>query len=374
MANGIVPKHKSTINSGVKWLIITIGLSILLAGLYFYKTNQLAAQAAQSAQMPEPAATVDATEVGLVNFQKKLKLTGEVQAYRQLDVRNELAGKIMSLNAKSGSLVKKGQLLIELDHSDEDARLIAAKAALTLNQQTYKRYSKLFKNKEISEDLLDQAKASVDIAKSNIAVLEASIEKKQITAPFDAKVAIHDLEVGQYLDKNTQVFSLTGINDITWVDFYLPQVYSELALGTQVDIAPMNSNEKISAEIIAVDPQLVKNSRHLKYRVKVATEVLGLKPHTLVNVFVPIEAEQRYIAVPDLAITRDQLGSYVFLLEKNEQDVYRAKKQKVILAERDGEQVMIASGLESGQLIATKGAFKLFPGMKVFISQMTPSA
>ena len=50
---------------------------------------------------------------------------------------------------------------------------------------------------------------------------------------------------------------------------------------------------------------------------------------------------------------------------------YRAKQVPVELGERQGEQVMILAGVEAGQLIANKGAFKLFPGMKVYLADAT---
>ena len=361
-----------------RWLITLVILTVVVFGLFSYKANLQAAQADQGANMPEPAASVNAEQAKEILYQKRLKVSGEVQAYKQLVVANELAGKIISLNAKSGSLVSKGQVLLELDHSDEDAQLSAAKAQLVLNEQTFKRYLKLQKNKEISEDLVDQARASVEIAKSNIAVLTTAISKKKIIAPFDAHVGIHNLEVGQFLDKNNQILTLIGVNKFTWVDFYLPQSYQEINLGAEVEITlidgtSVNSKNTFTAEIIAIDPQLSQQSRNLKYRAQIASDKLSLKPHTLLNVSVPIDAEQVMVSIPDLAVVRDQLGNYIFVLEAAEAGAYRAQKVKVTLADRDGDTVIVASGISAGQLIATKGAFKLSPNMKAFIAQPAPS-
>jgi membrane fusion protein (multidrug efflux system) len=73
--------------------------------------------------------------------------------------------------------------------------------------------------------------------------------------------------------------------------------------------------------------------------------------------------------VPDLAIKRDALGNYVFVLEAGDNGTYRAKLMPVELGERQGDHVMILSGIEAGQLIANKGSFKLFPGMKVYLAK-----
>ena len=355
--------------NSVKWIVVTIVLAATVLGLYSYKSSLQETAAAQGASMPEPAATVSAVTVNTISHQAMVKVNGEVQAFKTLMLNNELAGQITKLNVVSGSTVKKGQILLELDHRDEDAKLLAAEATLTLHQQTLSRYIKLQKNKEISEELVDQAKANVQIAKSTIAVLKAAIAKKELFAPFDAKVGIHNLEIGQYLDNNSKVLQLVGVNDFTWIDFYLPQFYQELALGDKVTIHTIGNDDSFLAEIIAVDPQLSHASRNLKYRAQIASSELALKPNTLVTVQAPTAEQTLVTVVPDLAIKRDPLGTYVFILEpQTDGDFYRAKQVKVEVGARQGEQVMITSGLIQGQLIANKGSFKLFPGMKVYLA------
>ena len=351
-----------------QWIVTLIILAAVISGLYFYKSS-LQQAASEGTEMFEPSATVNATETVRVDYQQTLKVSGEVQAFKSLSLHNELAGQIIKLNAKSGSLAKNGQVLVEIDHRDEDARLIAAQAQLTLTKQTHRRYLKLKKNNEISDELVDQAQASVEIAKSEVAILETTISKKKLRAPFEAKIGIHNLEVGQYLDNNSQVLSLIGVNEYTWIDFHLPQIYRELSVGSLVKVSPMNQSLSFDAEIIAIDPQLARESRSLKYRAQIKSSLLALKPNTLVSVHSPIAASTSLISVPDVAITRDPLGSYVFVLEKEGEGSYRAKQVKVTLGERNTDTVMVLSGLDEGALIATKGAFKLFPEMKVFVAE-----
>ena len=351
-----------------QWVVTIIILASVISGLYVYKLS-LQESASEGIGIFEPSATVNATETVRVDYQKTLKVSGEVQAFKSLSLHNELAGQIIKLNAQSGSLVKKGQILVEIDHRDEDARLIATQAQLTLTKQTYRRYLKLKKNNEISEELVDQANASVEIAKSEVAILETTISKKKLRAPFEAKIGIHNLEIGQYLDNNSKVLSLIGVNEYTWIDFHLPQVYRELSVGSLVKVSPMHQVKSFDAIIIAIDPQLARQSRSLKYRAQIKSSLLALKPNTLVSVYSPIAANISLISVPDVAITRDPLGSYVFVLESEGEGAYRAKQVKVILGERNTDTVMVLSGLDEGTLIATKGAFKLFPEMKVFIAE-----
>lgn len=358
------------------WIVVSLLLAGTVFGLYTYKSSLQQAAAEQASMMPEPAATVSAITVTSVDFQKTVQVSGEVQAFKFLMLSNELAGIITRLNAPSGSVVQEGQVLLELDHRDEDARLIAAKAKLSLNKQTLSRYIKLQKNREISEDQVDKARAELEISQADIALLTLAITKKKLLAPFTAKVGIHTLEVGQYLDSNSSVLELVGVNDFTWLDFYLPQFYAELALGTEVTIKPISTTDKnveFKAEIIAVDPQLSRLSRNLKYRAQIDSSILALKPNTLISVIAPIADKSSLLTVPDLAIKRDPFGNYVFVLNAQEDGTYRAQQVKVELGERVNKQVLILSGLETGQLIANEGSFKLFPNMKVYLAASEPT-
>jgi len=352
-----------------KWLLVIIILASTVFGLHSYKSSLQEAANAQAASMPEMAATVTAVKVSNISYQKHIKVSGEVQAFKFLMLNNELAGEITRLNAASGSIVNKGQVLLELDHRDEDARLIAAKATLMLNQQTLDRNIKLQKTRGISEEKVDQARAAVQISKADITVITTAIDKKTLTAPFTATIGIHTLEVGQYLDKNSQVLELVGVNDFTWIDFNLPQFYQELDLAATVKISPINQDSTFAAKIVAIDPQLSRVSRHLKYRAQLPSATLALKPNTLVSVIVPIANNKTVASVPDLAIKRDALGNYVFVLEAEVEGSYRAKIVPVELGERQGDHVMILKGVAAGQLIANKGSFKLFPGMKVYLAE-----
>ena len=354
-----------------KWLVVITILAGTIFSLYSYKSSLQAVASAQAENMPEIAAVVTAVEVSTINYQKHIQVSGEVQAFKFLILNNELAGEITRLNAISGHIVKKGQMLLELDHRNEDARLMAAKATLVLRQQTLNRNIELQKNRGISEEKVDEARAAVQIAQADITVIATAIDKKTLTAPFTATVGIHTLEVGQYLDKNSQVLELVGVNDFTWVDFNLPQLYQELDLASTVKVSPINKDTSFDASIIAIDPQLSRLSRHLKYRAQLPSSTLALKPNTLVSVIVPIDNKSTLATVPDLAIKRDALGNYVFVLEAGDQGSYRAKQVPVELGDRQGDHVMILSGLEAGQLIANSGSFKLFPGMKVYLAKET---
>jgi membrane fusion protein (multidrug efflux system) len=351
----------------IPWLSAIVLVSASVSGLFYYKSSLSDDQQMQSG--PEPSAKVQAFRAEYTNYQKQLSVIGEGQAVKYIALKNELAGKVTELNIASGDIVKKGQVLLELEHTEELASLASARATKTLKQQTLARYQALAKEKRISKENVDVAQAEYRIANADIARLEAIIAKKVISAPFDASIGIHNISVGQFLDNNTEITTLIGIDDYIWVDFKVPQVYPQLPLNSSVEVTISGASSLVGvssrAVISSIEPLLTQDSRQLKYRAKVLTSELDVKPNQLVKVAVPIMAEKSVIVVPRLAIVRDQLGDYVFKLIKDDKGDYRASREKVVLGDRVSEQVVVSEGLALDELVAAKGAFKLRQGLKI---------
>ncbi len=351
----------------IPWLSVVVIVSASVSGLFYYKESLSSDQQMQSG--PEPSAKVEAFRANNANYQKQLSVIGEGHAVKYIVLKNELAGQVSELNVASGDVVKKGQVLLELEHTEELASLASARATKTLKQQTLARYQKLAKEKRISKENVDVAQAEYRIAIADIARLEAVIAKKIIVAPFDASIGIHNISVGQFLDSNTEITDLIGIDDFIWVDFKVPQTYPQLALNSTVEVTISGASSLVGvssyAVISSVEPLLTQDSRQLKYRAKVLKSELNVKPNQLVKVAVPVMAEQTVIMVPSLAIVRDQLGEYVFKLVKDDNGDYRAKREKVVLGDRVDEQVIVSQGLALDELVAAKGSFKLRSGLKI---------
>lgn len=328
---------------------------------------------AEQGQHFEPVSTVEAMDVHLSAYQNTTQVTGEIKAVQEVALKNQLSGQIIKLSLVAGGVVNKNDILLTQDIASEQASLIAVKARLVLAEQTFARYQKLANGKEISEELLDRAKADMSIAQSEVMQLESVIDKKVIRAPFKAYVGIHHLNEGQYLDSNTDLVDLIGLSDFLWLEFSLPQTFDELAIGSQVQINIIDSTHQVNAEVIAVNPILAAQTRHLVYRAKVAAKHLALKPNTLVNVTVPIKQQEQRITIPDVALTIDHLGEYVFILSPDTENFYRAKRLAVKVWQKNQNQVILASGLAAGDKIATTGAFKLRDGAKVAIKSVVDS-
>lgn len=347
-----------------RWSIAVSACVLLTGALATYKTLEIKAAIAQGEAFPEHSETVNSALTKAIRYQPKREVLATLVAPQRVELRNELAGKISRVNFASGSQVEKGQLLLELDNANERAQLEAAKARFKLAQSTWKRSQKLRKDNSISAERYDQAQADYATTRADIANLQATIDKKQLRAPFAALAGIHNLEVGQYLQNNSAITNLIGVPGYLWLDFYLPQGSKPIEIGAQVQV----SDEQF-AEVIAREAEVSANTRQMKYRARLEVNTTSnLHPNSIINIEVPNGSAIDAIEVADTAVGHDRFGAYVYKLN-SDGEAFRAERVAVTMLTKNNGRVILTDGIQVDEKIATLGTFKMYPGLKVYVAQ-----
>lgn len=359
-----------------RWLITLAICVTLFAALAAYKTLQIKSMIEFAESFPEPSETVETITVTRQALQSRLSTLGTVVAPQTIELRNELEGRVAGVNFDSGSKVVAGQLLLQLNVAEEQARLKAAQARLNLAKLDRERVRQLRKNRTVSAERLDQAEAQYNIAQADIAALQATIDKKTLRAPFDADTGLHEFEIGELIAANTLITTLVGINEYRWVDFTLPLGKAQVSLGDEIT-ASQTDGTRYRGEIIAMDSVMSANSRNRRFRARVNSDVL---PHNAaVNVEVASGQTRQLPVIPATAVRRDGMGDYVYILTPETavaDNAYRAQRRSVMLlpeyaAQQSNDdisapEVAIRKGLEGGELIAANGSFKLREGLLTY--------
>ncbi len=364
-----------------KWIVTLLACAAIAAVLVLYKVMDNRAVEQAAAHAPEYSETVSAAWVERIEYQPAVNVLGIVVAPQQVELRNEVAGIVAEVNFESGAQVKKGQLLLQLNIGEELAQLQSAIARAELARSTRERIKKLRDSKTVSQDQYDKAEAELRVATADKAMIEAMIAKRTLLAPFDAVTGIHQFEAGQYLEENTLITTLVGVQDFLWVDFSLPQIYSSLPREVNVMIASLSEGtnavdwEPLSAPVIARESVMKAESRSLRYRAQVKRGASGLLANAIVGVKVPVAEVQSKLAIPAVAVLYSSTGPYVFVLNDDKtaamQPAYRAQRQPVTLGDQQGDLIIVESGLEEGQRIASAGSFKLSDGLLTFLQMPT---
>lgn len=347
------------------WLLLASALVVaVLGGLKFMQVQQAIAFANS---FPEQSEAVTALLAQPEEWQQTYRTIGELRATQNLELRTEVDGKISAIGFVGGDTVKRGQLLLQLDSSEEEAQLRAMRAQLHLAELELKRNAELLGKKLVSKSDYDMAIANRDVLMANAAALSATIAKKTLLAPFDAYTSLHTLEVGQFLAANSLVSTLTGESHDYWVDFKLPQDKLSVAPGDAVQVSGHGiRNGPLAARVISADSRVASDSRTLGYRALLANPPATLKAGSVVDVEVVTGAMEGVFRLPATAVRKTNFGASVYVLADAEAGAaapYRATRRQVTVGAVDGSDVIVVSGLQAGDRVAAIGAFKLQDGM-----------
>lgn len=355
-----------------RWVIIGLACLCVVAALATFKVMQIKAAIAFGESFPEPVEAVELAVVEQVSWQPSVSATAEIVALQDVELSNELAGRVVEVGFEPGATVTAGQLLVRFDTSEERARLEAAKAQTELARLELQRNEKLLKTGAAAKETYDQAVAQRNAALAEQRALQAIIDKKTLRAPFAAEAGLHELEAGQYLDAATVITRLVGSGPAVWLDFTLPQQQANLNKGDVVEVAAPGLREQaLEATVIARNAWVDKQSRNVRYRALIA-DAADLRPGTIVTVKVPIGAARTVVRLPETAVRYDSFGASVYVLEPAELDApvaERASRRSVTLGPQENQTVIIVSGVKAGERVAANGSFKLRDGVLVSAKQ-----
>lgn len=353
-------------------MLIVVG--VILAGFVGWKLFVGMMTRKFLAAMSHQTATVSAMPAEAMDWSPVLKAVGTLRAVRGTDIAPQLAGIVAEVPFKSGDDVKAGDVILRLVDEDDIANLNALKASAELARITYERNKQLVKSRTVSQAALDNAIATYKSAQAQVAAQQAVVNKKRIVAPFDGRVGIRLVDVGQYLAAGTKVTTLQALDPI-YVDFSLPQRnVRQIATGQKVlvttDAFP---GESFSGEIIAIDPKLDPETRNVAIRAQLANPDRRLLPGMFASINITTGSPEKRLTLPQTAITYNPYGQSVYVVTKGEpgpdgKPVMTARETFVTTGETRGDQVAITGGIKEGDMIVTTGQLKLKNGMAVTIN------
>lgn len=341
--------------SGVLLILVVCALG---GALYYLKNGKDAAAAALAAQQPEWADSIESAVARTVPHARSTTAIGTVRALQSINLQNELAGTVRQVHLNAGDVVDAGTLLVELDVAVETAELAALEAEAKLAASLLARTEQAEKDQGASAADVDRARAERDKAMANVARTKAVIEQKRVRAPFRARVGMVDLHPGQYLVPGTVITTLQGVDEAVHIDFSVTQeAAATLAVGgdLQVTIGDRVAN----AKIVAIDARVESATRNMWVRALLKGAQPLPAPGASVRVRVPVEALHDVVVVPVSALRRGPGGDYVFALEAGPDGSLRSKTRRVTTGAVLGDDIVIASGLATGDRVAAVGSFKL---------------
>lgn len=353
------------------------GVVLLLVGI---KAGQIGAMIGAGKKFVPPPEAVTTAKAEASQWQATRAAIGSVVAVRGVTLGAEVPGRVESIQFDSGASVKKGAVLVQLDTSTERAQLESAKADDALSRLTLRRTQALSAKGGSTKAELEAAEAKAQAARAAVEQVKAVIAKKTIVAPFDGRIAIRQVELGQIVSNGTPVASLQSVDPI-YVEFSLPQqALADVKVGQKVklktDAFPDASWE---GEVSVVNPEVDVATRNVRIRATVPNQDGRLSPGMFANVELLADESHPVTVIPATSVMFAPYGDSVYTVEakkeKDGKESSTAKQKFVRLGQRRGDFVEVLSGLNAGETVVSSGAFKLRNGASVQVNNnLAPTA
>jgi membrane fusion protein (multidrug efflux system) len=352
---------------------VVLGLLAVLLVLGGIKALQIKKLIGMGATMVPPPTTVTSAKVEQANWQPMLTAVGSISPVQGATISAELAGMVQEIGFESGTPVKKGDVLVKLDASAEQAQLRSAQADADLAKADFERARDLAARKVISAAEMDAASAKYTQRKAAVDNIQSMINKKEIRAPFDGIAGIREVNPGQMVPVGQNLVSLQAL-DRVYVDFSLPQQQlSEVRPGLDVKVTTdAIGGREFDGKLTAVNSAITSATRSVSVQATLDNADHGLRPGMFARVKVLLPQEKLTLFIPATAVAYAPYGNSVYVIEpkkdeKTGKESLAIRQQFIRTGETRGDFIAVTEGLKEGDQIVSTGVFKLRNGMNVVI-------
>jgi len=386
-----------------KSIIIAIAaVFVIFLILFLVKFTQIFSMVQAGKSFVPPPETVGAFTAVQQDWPNIFTAMGTVEADEGINISAEVAGKVQKILFKSGEQVKAGTVVLVQESGNETAQLSAASARLRLADANYDRMVQLRKKNTVSQNELDTALQQKESAKGDVDNLKTTLDKKVVKAPFDGRLGIRKVDLGQDLAVGTQIVSLQATNRVR-VNFPVPQHWLvKMTKGLPVTVQLGDgSNNVVKGEVTAIGADINAATRNATVQSSLENAGNQFIPGMAVETRVTLSNPQKVLAVPTTAVIFAPFGDTVFVIEKDNgqadkannekskddksktekanqdkdaknqasQGGLKARQQFVRLGKSRGDFIEIVDGIKPGDQVVSAGAFKLTNGQSIVIGQ-----
>jgi membrane fusion protein (multidrug efflux system) len=302
---------------------------------------------------------------------EQLRVIGTVLANETVDLQAEVDGRITAIHFEEGQPVQAGQPLVELDSTEVEARLVEAEASASWAQSKWDRARELLRNKTMSQQEADEAKAQFDMANARVLQTKKQLRDMKIVAPFAGIIGGRQISPGQVISRMNPgrgVQTIATLSDIdpVKVEGNVPERFLALAkVGSKIQLSiAAFPNEKFEGELYFVAPQIDPVNRTVLVKAKVPNSDLRLKPGMFASADLSLRVKEDAIVIPEAALMPQGERFAVIVVGADMTAEMRPVKPGVRLAGR----AEIVEGLKEGELVVVEGWQKTRPGGKVILA------
>ncbi|MCR9248265.1 MAG: efflux RND transporter periplasmic adaptor subunit [bacterium] len=366
-------------------LAYTLALLAILAGAWF---GFLRGEQDAKADGPRRSRATPVILAPVVEapFAETLDALGTAVANERVQLTANRSDLVRAVHFTDGQEVEAGALLVELEASEEAARLAEAKALLQGREAAHRRAVELSEQEITAGSTVDAALAELEAARARVATLEVLVADHQVRAPFAGRLGLRGISVGSLLQASTEIATLDDLSVIK-VDFTIPETWlaavrEGMAIAARTDAWP---EAVFPGRVAAIATRLDRITRSATVRAEVPNPDRRLRPGMLVKVRVD-RGESPSLQVPEEALVQRADRHFVFVVAgtgdstegraesgdegAGEPGAYICRETEVRVGRRRVGRVEILSGLAVGQRVVVEGLARVRDGSAVNVVEV----
>ncbi len=320
------------------------------------------AEAEPSAEGPRGGDTLSVTVAPVARelLEDRVTTTGTLLPWEAVDVRAEVAGRVVAINFQEGTSVGQGQTLVSLDTDVLRAQIEGARARRDLAGVQAGRYRELFEIGGLSRQELDQAESESRVLDAELAQLAAEVRRRQIVAPFAGEIGLRQVSVGAYVAPGDPIATLRVTGQLR-LEFTVPERYlGQIQEGETVRFSVPGQDDDFAATVYATEPNVDAATRAFTVRARVRNPGGVLVPGAFAEVALVLDEVPDALLIPTAAVITGADSTTVFVVQDG-----TAVPRAVTTGVRTADRVQVTSGLSAGDVVLTSGLNQVRPGQAV---------
>jgi multidrug efflux system membrane fusion protein len=360
-------------------------LAVIAATAFFIFQANLGSRA--ETQKATPAVPVTTAAVVTKMVPVRLYAIGNVEPYTTVAVKARVDGQLVSVHFKEGDEVRKGSVLFEIDPrpfaaslKQAQANLLKDKALLDRASQQEKRYKDLLGKNFISPDAYEQVRTNAETAAATVSADEAAIENAKLSLEYCTIRAPVTGYAGRIQIQQGNLVKANDTNPLVTINQVVP-IYTSFSVPEQnvADVRRYQANGElkvaasfanslhppVAGRLSFVDNAADATTGTIKLKAEFPNTDKALWPGQFVNVVLTLHEQKDAIVTPSAAVQSGPTGQYVFVVKPDS----TVELRNIEIARAEGEDTVVASGLQAGDQVVIVGQLRLAPGTKVNVGK-----
>ena len=305
---------------------------------------------------------VEAGKVSRMRLESDTTAVGSLRSNQGVMMRPEVSGRIVKLGFADGQRVQRGQLLVQLDDTLQQAQLRQAEAQASIARTNLQRSRELLAQNFVSQSAVDQNAAALEVAAAQVALAQAQLVRMRVLAPFDGVAGLRSVNIGDYVKDGAELVNIED-NSSVWVDFRLPERYlGQIKAGQAVDLViDAVPGPTYQARVVALDSQLDANGRSVLVRARLANADGKLRSGMFARARVVFSVRQAALVVPEEALAPQGDQQFIIKLVAGGPGSQGLVTQRVpaVIGQRANGKVELLAGVAEGDAVVLAGQARL---------------